>query len=310
MDNRPTSSFGLPTQRAAAPTVEASQRESRLARDIQEGPAVQLAGYSQNFGQVAFPHDPEDTQRELKGQLMYDPAVRRKYLGVDRAEPGAGAPAEPSVQVTVPLTDGDVSYYAKKRAEDEHLAFMQYAASKFNLTDPAQAEIFRRINPEYFTAQMAYIDSRLDTMKRWLSIRTVGIQSMEDITFLWMLDTGRLSLPVGYATFNELSKAGEWREAAGGAAAGIYEKGAAQQHGRLGYNNKGIFNPMRLFAADSTVYPIDKFGWSSTGDIARVPDHRSGGTYGVYSSGQRVGATPTAEGNARRAGQAFIQPAL
>lgn len=280
MDNRTTSSFGLPTQRAAAPTQQEAQREFRLGEQIQEGPAVQLADYSNNFGQIAFPHDPADTHARMKGELAFDPRIRKMYLGAGaKTEDGAALADVPPPQITVPLTDSDVAYYAKKSAEDEHLAFMQFCASKFDLTDPAQVEIFRRINPEYFTRQMAYIDSRLDTIKRWLSIRETGIQSMEDMTFLWMLQTGRLSLPLGYATFNDLATAGRFDGAA------IVPAAGPLQFGKLGTNERGILNPLRLFAYNNVGYPVDAFGWSTTGDVGQQPNRRTAFTGGVYSQG-------------------------
>lgn len=302
MASRPTSSFGLPTQRAAAPTQQEAQREFRMAEQIQEGPAVQLANYSNNFGQVAFPHDPEDTHAKLKGELAYNPQIRRLYLGRGAKGEGEDLADVPTPQLTVPLTDSDVAYYAKKSAEDEHLAFMQFCASKFDLTDPAQVEIFRRINPEYFTRQMAYIDSRLDTIKKWLSIRETGIQSMEDMTFLWMLNTGRLSLPLGYESFERLSTAAEFRDGR------LQQKGVGQQFGKLGQNYRGIFNPLRLFAKDTDSYPVDSYGWSSTGDVAVRPDRRTAFLGGVYSQAPNFGIDPAVRGEGR--GGAFVGDAL
>lgn len=302
MASRPTSSFGLPTQRAAAPTQQEAQREFRMAEQIQEGAAVQLAEYSNNFGQVAFPHDPEDTHAKLKGELAFNPHIRRMYLGQGAKGEGDELADVPVPQLTVPLTDSDVAYYAKKTAEDEHLAFMQFCASKFDLTDPAQVEIFRRINPEYFTRQMAYIDSRLDTIKKWLSIRETGIQSMEDMTFLWMLNTGRLSLPLGYATFEQLATAAEFRDGR------LQQKDAARQLGILGINNRGIFNPLRLFAKDTAEYPLDSYGWSTTGDVAARPNRRTAFTGGVYSQAPNFDINPAVRGAGR--GGAFLGPAL
>lgn len=302
MASRPTSSFGLPTQRAAAPTQQEAQREFRLGEQIQEGAAVQLAEYSNNFGQVAFPHDPEDTHAKLKGQLAFNPQIRKMYLGQGAKGEGDELADVPVPQLTVPLTDSDVAYYAKKSAEDEHLAFMQFCASKFDLTDPAQVEIFRRINPEYFTRQMAYIDSRLDTIKKWLSIRETGIQSMEDMTFLWMLNTGRLSLPLGYATFEELATAAEFRDGE------LRQKGVDQQFGLLGYNNRGIFNPLRLFATDTQAYPINSYGWSTTGDVGAVPNAGAGFMGGVYSQARNADVAPM--GRAVGRGGAFDSAAF
>lgn len=276
-DHRPVESFGLPTQRSAMPTMQEAAHETRVAEQIQEQPAVQLAAYSQNFGQIPFPHDPHDTAAKAKGELLGVDAIRQQYLG------GGQAIDRGQIHYQVPVTESDVAYYERKRAADEHLAFMQYAASKFDLRDPAQAEMYRRINPDYFNKQMEYVDSRLDTIKRWMTIRANGIQSMDDIRFMWMLDTGRISLPKGYSSFEELATDGEFDGTT------IVDRG--RQTGKLGYNNRGILSPMQWFATDTASYPVDGFGWSTTGDRGATPDRWQSATIGTYAGGP-PGAAP------------------
>lgn len=269
--------LGLSTQ-LSGPSLSQSQRESLLAARMQEPPVARAVNLSQNFGSVPFPMDPGDTRAQAKAELINDDAVRAQYLQSGNYQVGRKGKVTPlPVIVTAPITDSDVAHYERKRAADEHFAYTQYTASKFDLRDPAEAELYRRLHPEYYDKQAEYINSRIDTVRRWLSIRANGIQSAEDDAFLWMLDTKRISLPAGYASFQELATPAEMDDTG----ALVTRPGPDEV---LNGAERGIMNPLRWFAPTRASYPTDKFGWREDGDRGLPPNRHGDMTVGVYSA--------------------------
>ncbi len=97
----------------------------------------------------------------------------------------------------LPITDRDISYIKRKRNDEEYAAFNAWIGTKYDLTDPAQQEMFKRIYPEYFKQRQELIDEQIDVTARYAKIRLNGAESQEDLILEWEIETGRTVLPQG-----------------------------------------------------------------------------------------------------------------
>jgi len=92
-------------------------------------------------------------------------------------------------------------------------------------------------------------------------------------------------LPLGYSNFNELATAAMYDPAGGANNAGAMVPKGGAGGGKLGYDSRGLLNPLRLFASTTPRYPSAAFGWRDDGDRGLPTDRNREFTGGVYSQG-------------------------
>lgn len=120
----------------------------------------------------------EDTQHLIRQQVLAAPPY------------GAGT----SAQLVYPIGPEDFKYAEKKAAAQEFAEFTVWCEQWFDMADPAQIRIFQESFPEYFEKRVAQIQNLGENMTRFAIIRMFGPRSKEDFMFLWMVQTGRVTL--------------------------------------------------------------------------------------------------------------------
>lgn len=163
--------------RSAAPSLKSQQRLAKEMERVQEPGAIRLNDLVQTYPRVAFAPDTRDTDMKIRAEIR----------------------ESPDVAATMAIGQEDVDYIKSKRRQEEQLAFDMWKANLFDLTDPVTAAWVRiQIDPNIFTLQEQYLDSALDVAKRFTKINMMGVQSHDDLEFLWMVKTGQIHVPAGF----------------------------------------------------------------------------------------------------------------
>ena len=94
----------------------------------------------------------------------------------------------------VPYTTEDAKYQQLKFAQGEELNFVAWLSQKYDMNDPAQREIMRKIYPEYFTQRSELLRSKAKLNLRYAEMRLNGASSKEDLLLEYMIETGQIKL--------------------------------------------------------------------------------------------------------------------
>lgn len=216
--------------RAAAPSLKSQQRLAKTMEQVQEPGALRLTDLPQAYPRVGFAPDPRDTDMKIRAEI--------------RDSPGVAA--------TMAIGPEDVSYIKSKRRQEEQLAFDIWKANLFDLTDPVTANWVRtQIDPNIFTLQEQYLDSSLDVAKRYTKINMMGVQSHDDLEFLWMIKTGQVHVPAGFLPTQLIQALPNTVD-------------QTRQPADFTLGGRGLFNPMRWFSIDRQA---PSQGWATTNPV-------------------------------------------
>lgn len=84
------------------------------------------------------------------------------------------------------------AYVGKKAREVEYSQFQAFAATKFNLQDPYQLELYNKLFPEAYEQKMKVIDQAYAVEAKIHEINLTGLHSRDDVEFLWRVYRGEL----------------------------------------------------------------------------------------------------------------------
>ena len=137
---------------------------------------------SNKFPIRPLPKDPYDTDWEMKKELS-----------------NAAGPDGPLISPSrpMPFTDRDMDYMKRKRADEEFAAYESWLSNRFDLNDPAEVQLFKKIAPSYFARREALINEQIDLTSKYAKLKLFGPESEEDLQVEYMVETGRTQLPKG-----------------------------------------------------------------------------------------------------------------
>lgn len=118
-------------------------------------------------------------------------SAKQQALASEMYKPSDG------VKLNAEITDADVQYLQQKQADMGYANFLVWAEQEFDLTDPANARLFAEIMPDYFAKRENLIDQTLAIQGQYAKLRLHGPRSMEDLVFMWGIQTGRIPLVKG-----------------------------------------------------------------------------------------------------------------
>mgnify|MGYP003552081511 CR=1 FL=1 len=205
----------------------------------------------------------------------------------------------------LPITERDISYIKRKRNDEEFAAFQTWIGTKYDLTDPAQQQMFKSIYPAYFEQREALINEQIDITSRYAKIRLNGASSEEDLMLQWEIETGRTILPQGPVWDPQTWIKNQARDAATQQRLGLTEAQVGAGNGELtgmqmvNYNKAvykaGIFSPLKpVSIGKGGLEPnfnnrADIVGTPNTNYVGPLGGFQPSGTdYGVQYGGRNL----------------------
>jgi hypothetical protein len=221
----------------------------RTAKSYGRPPASAVPDKSQSPAslwptQLVTPH-PEDEIRNIQRTLVGDTGV----------VPGVG----------MAIADSDYFKYQKEKADQIELAkFKAFVLERMDLSSPEKVAYYEQHFPEVFEDRRRLLEQQFDIAKKAALISLYGPKNMEDLMFIYLVQTGKIELPTG-DIINPRS------------------------HPRVAFN-RGLFNIKNLYPVDK-IYGSDyRYPFKETG-----PAHEKDTKWGLFgdenSSFQKQGNT-------------------
>jgi len=219
---------GAPT--SSGPTVQGARsftrrQENLIEKNRDDLAVIKQAGLSGNERQGAatmfpsrfVPHDRYDNVVQLKATVD-DNVLGKKTLTTD-----------------------DLEWLQRKKEALNAAQYKQYAGQVFDLTNPAEAKILRKIHPEYYDEKEEIIDQRKEMLKTLAKIRVRGFpENQEELELMFAIGSGNIEVPVG-VLWDPLT----WNK---------------MQTNTTEAMNRGLFNPTKLFAGVTSSKQSDLVG--------------------------------------------------
>lgn len=164
---------------------------------------------------------------------MFD--IKQQYIAGKLQDPEGNIIKEGKLGQAI-FDEGDKAYLARKEDQRRNLEYESFAASVFNLEDPATAALVSNILPGYYQKREAEIDKQAKLQSQLAKIRLRGYPANEEeLTLVFGLRKGLINLPDG-----PLWDPSRW---------GVDTKEAALA--------RGWFNPLRWVAGAAPYSSVD-----------------------------------------------------
>lgn len=92
-------------------------------------------------------------------------------------------------------TEDDVNVLLRKDQEKELLNFETFIQEYFDLANPIHQKLVRELYPNYFERRLDVIRETLSLQERIAKIKLLGMQTKEDVFFVYGLMNGDIKLP-------------------------------------------------------------------------------------------------------------------
>jgi len=154
----------------------------RTAKSYGRPPASAVPDKSQSPAslwptQLVTPH-PEDEIRNIQKTLVTDTGV----------VPGVG----------MAIADSDYFKYQKEKADQIELAkFKAFVLERMDLSSPEKVAYYEQHFPEIFEDRRRLLEQQFDVAKKAALISVYGPKNMEDLMFIYLVNTGKIELPKG-----------------------------------------------------------------------------------------------------------------
>jgi hypothetical protein len=154
----------------------------RTAKSYGRPPASAVPDKSQSPAslwptQLVTPH-PEDEIRNIQRTLVGDTGV----------VPGVG----------LAIADSDYFKYQKEKADQIELAkFKAFVLERMDLSSPEKVAYYEQHFPEIFEDRRRLLEQQFDVAKKAALISVYGPKNMEDLMFIYLVQTGKIELPKG-----------------------------------------------------------------------------------------------------------------
>lgn len=90
--------------------------------------------------------------------------------------------------------DSDFKWAQRKAAAAETAAFQAYFAKNFDLMDPAQKRVAKRLYPEFYAERKKLLKQQTKNLFRLAKIKLEGIESFKDLKTTYLAESGRLDV--------------------------------------------------------------------------------------------------------------------
>ena len=165
--------------RDPAPDMATMRRPAQQGKQAMEGGwHIDDPTQTNMFPHYTYPRDVEaDTRFRTKHEIL----AQRRDLGY-----------------THELSEEDIAYFERKQEVEEGVAFRQWITTKFDLKNPAIADMVNNIFPEIWTDQEEFIKQRFENAYQWCLLNVRAPRSRRDFEFIWQVDEGRITIPQGF----------------------------------------------------------------------------------------------------------------
>lgn len=92
-------------------------------------------------------------------------------------------------------TEDDINVLLRKDQEKELLNFETFIQDYFDLSNPIHQKLVRELYPNYFERRLDVIRETLSLQERIAKIKLLGMQTKEDVFFVYGLMNGDIKLP-------------------------------------------------------------------------------------------------------------------
>lgn len=92
-------------------------------------------------------------------------------------------------------TEDDINVLLRKDQEKELLNFETFIQEYFDLTNPIHQKLVRELYPNYFERRLDVIRETLSLQERLAKIKLLGMQTKEDVFFVYGLMNGDIKIP-------------------------------------------------------------------------------------------------------------------
>lgn len=159
------------------------------------------------YPDYVYPDDQEaDTQWAAKDQLVEGTGARYTYQ----------------------LGPSDVRYLLNKKEAQEAVRFKQFVEDSIPRGTPWAKEFFEKIMPGWYQSKIDVVNEKLNIVQKLIEITIHGPQSIDDMSLLYQVYSGRIEIP---QNFEQLIR-------------------PASQGLSIGQFRSGLFNPKRYVAPE------------------------------------------------------------
>jgi hypothetical protein len=92
-------------------------------------------------------------------------------------------------------TEEDYNVLLRKDAEKELYNFEGFLQSYFDVTNPIHQRLLKEVYPNYFERRLDVIKDHLEIQEKIARIKLFGVQTKEDIFFMYALTNGDIKIP-------------------------------------------------------------------------------------------------------------------
>lgn len=185
------------------------------------------------------------------------------------------------------VTDADrVAAYAQRKAQViEHNQYRDWVQEKFNLSDPYQLQLYNRLQPDVLQQREKMLDHWASNSATMRKIQLRGVQSENDLRFLWMLENGYIQV-MEQANAGWLDRLGLPPDPRNGFVPGMFNPYPENDtRGRLDMTKQGPFSQSGSHSAIDTAQG-GRYDWFAT-DGERATGYARGGGGDPYRGGIR-----------------------
>ncbi len=208
-----------------------------------------------------------DTTQAYRFAAVGDPAATANLAAMNVFN---GQPTQAALEnFKVQLTQRDIDFFEKRRQEQLAVEFDDWITKVIDVSDPGQARWLQGVHPELWARRERFVDDRINVESRAAKIRLRGIQSKDDLKFLFAVDRGLIQLPQHPAFSNAGYASGQYRR-------GVFCLIGTKGNGRTyGFNGRNEVPARAAFApAEGTGGPAGSpmaGFWSPTAPAAGPP---------------------------------------
>lgn len=155
----------------------ASSLQPQKIEETQYGDAQRQAGLTTEYGAPRYTPDKYSQEIQLRN------AIRQA------SEKVAGG------QVKVPVTDKEVAFLKRMYEQTQRAEYNRFVETAFDRSDPANRKLFLEMVPDFARIREQLIDNEADIQTKIAKLMITGIQSEDDIKFVYALNQGTIELP-------------------------------------------------------------------------------------------------------------------
>lgn len=96
----------------------------------------------------------------------------------------------------VPLPDDVLDYFVQKKKYVEFANWEKWVQNNFNLSDPSQVQMLKKIMPNYFERRLEYLKKVLGLAYTVHKLKLLGPEDEKDMMLLYEIEKGQVPIPL------------------------------------------------------------------------------------------------------------------